>query len=262
MEHTAQRNPIKLFVVGSGFGVPFSSAAPFPLKLETWLRMAKLEYELVVENDTRKGPKKKTPWIVDGDLAMGDSELIIAYLKRTYGVDPDAELSAEERAIAVAWHRLFEEHYHQAYEHQLFFGRGGPERMDVFAQAVPAIMRPFFKAFFSRHLSRQLYARGVVRHGEETLIAMAKADLDAASAFLGEKQFFLGDKPRTIDACVFGFLGVSIYVEGDNPLFRYAASLDNLVRYTERMQARFFPETLPKAKRAPAAAARSIEQAS
>jgi hypothetical protein len=33
-------------------------------------------------------------------------------------------------------------------------------------------------------------------------------------------------------------------VEGDNPLFRYAASQPKLVRYCEQMRARYFPETL------------------
>ena len=75
---------------------------------------------------------------------------------------------------------------------------------------------------------------------------MGKADLDAASTFLGDKPYFLGDEPATIDATVFGFLGVSAYVEGDNPLFNHAASLDNLMAYCERMRARYFPETLAK----------------
>ena len=39
-------------------------------------------------------------------------------------------------------------------------------------------------------------------------------------------------------------LGVTIYVEGDNPLYRHAASLGNLVAFTERMRSRSFPETL------------------
>ncbi len=35
-----QNEAIKLFVIGGGWGVPFASSAPFPLKLETWLRMS------------------------------------------------------------------------------------------------------------------------------------------------------------------------------------------------------------------------------
>ena len=44
-----------------------------------------------------------------------------------------------------------------------------------------------------------------------------------------------------VTACV---SGVSVYVNGDNPLFSYAASLENLKRYCERLRAQYFPETL------------------
>lgn len=82
------------------------------------------------------------------------------------------------------------------------------------------------------------------RHSEQVIIDQAKADLDALSELLGEQLFFLGDQPSSIDACVFGFLGVSLYVAGDNPLYRYGTSLENLMRYCEYMRARYFPETL------------------
>ena len=69
----------------------------------------------------------------------------------------------------------------------------------------------------------------------------------APSRLLGENRYFLGDRPSSIDACVFGFLGVTVYVEGDNPLFSHAASLANLKRYCERMRAEYFPETVVEA---------------
>jgi glutathione S-transferase len=236
---------IKLFMVGTGWGLPFKTSAPFPLKLETWLRIAGLEYEVEIANNPGKGPKKKSPWIEDGDVRMGDSELIIAYLKDKHGVDPDAPLSAEQRALSVAVHRMFEEHYHQAFEHELFFGRGGRERLKEFAKQLPPVLSQVFPFVFMSQLSKQLYARGLGRHDPEQIVAMGKADLDAASTLLGDKPFFLGDEPCGLDACAFGFLGVTVYVEGDNPLFNHAASLTNLFDYCERMRQRFFPETIP-----------------
>jgi glutathione S-transferase len=240
----AQAEPLRLFVMGGGWGVPFRTSSPFPLKLEAWLRMTGIRYELVVENDPGKGPKKKSPWIVDVGTRIGDSELIIAYLKDRYCVDPDAGMTADERALALAWHRTFEEHYHQAFEHELFLGRGGNERLTEFVATLPALVRTLVRGRIASQLRRQLYARGLGRHDPATIVAMGKADLDAADAFLGDKAYFLGDVARTVDAAVFGFLGASIYVPGDNPLFRHAASLRRLVAYTERMRERFFPETL------------------
>ena len=238
------KQPIRVFMFGSGWGIPFPTAAPFPLKLATWLRMTGLEHEIVVENNSGKGPKKKSPWIEDGEVRMGDSELIIRYLGEKYGVDPDASLSPGDRALALAWRRLFEEHYHQAFEHHLFFGPGGSERFRELTGTMPPVVRSIAPALIRSRFRKQLYARGIGRHEEKDITAMGKADLDAASTFLGDRAYFLGDEPCGLDACVFGFLGVTIYVKGDNPLYRHAASLANLAAYTERMRARYFPETL------------------
>jgi glutathione S-transferase len=237
------KQPVRLFVLGPGWGIPFPTAAPFPLKLATWLRITGIEHEIVIENNPGKGPKKKSPWIEDGEVRIGDSELIIGYLSRKHGVDPDRGLSPQDRALALAWRRTFEEHYHQTFEHQLFFGRGGADRMREFASTMPPLMRPIVPPMMLRQYRNQLFARGVGRHEDADVVAMGQADLDAAAVFLGDRPYFLGDEPTGIDACVFGFLGVSIYVEGDNPLYRHAASLPNLVAYTERLRARYFPET-------------------
>jgi glutathione S-transferase len=235
---------LRVFAFCSGWGVPFNTAAPFPLKLETWLRLAGIPYEFVVANDPGKGPKGKSPWIEYGTVRMGDSSLIIEYLERAFGVDLDRHLDEEQKAIAMCVQRMLEEHYHQCFEHQLFFGKGGEDRLMELASTMPIPVRWLVPTVLKRTFTKQLYERGMGRHAEEVIIGQAKQDLDALSVLLGDKPYFLGDKPSSIDACVFGFLGVSLYVDGDNPLYRYAASIDNLVRYCERMQQRFFPETL------------------
>ena len=237
---------IRLFAFGSGWGIPFDTAAPFPLKLATWLRMAQLPFEFVVANDPSKGPKGKSPWIEVGSTRMGDSTLIIAHLAERFDIDLDAHVAPGQRALTVAVQRMLEEHYHQCFEHQLFFGKGGQDRLHGFAATMPIPLRWLVPTVLKRAFGKQLYARGMGRHSEEVIVAQGKADLDALSELLGDKAYFLGDQPSSIDACIFGFLGVSLYVEGDNPLFQHGAALDNLMRYCERMRARYFPETLSK----------------
>jgi glutathione S-transferase len=237
-------DPIRVFVFGTGWGVPFPTSGPFPLKLCAWLRMAKIEHEIVIENDPRKGPKGKSPWIEHGGTRMGDSSIIITHLSERFGVDLDAHLGADERARALMIQRTIEEHFHQAFEHQLFLGRGGAERLTEFASTLPTVLRWIVPRVMLKQLRTQLHARGLGRHDESEIIAQGKADLDALSRLLGENEYVLGDRPSSIDACVFGFLGVTIYVKGDNPLFAHAASLENLKRYCERMRARYFPETV------------------
>lgn len=241
---TKTKETIRLFAFATGWGVPFETAAPFPLKLAAWLRMAKIPYEFVIANDPSKGPKGKAPWIEIGATRMGDSALIIETLSERFGVALDSHLSPADRALATSVQRMLEEHYHQCFEHQLFFGVGSDERLAEFAAMLPIPLRWLVPTVLKRAFRKQLHARGMGRHSEEVIVAQGKADLDALSEMLGDKPYFLGDQPSSIDACIFGFLGVSVYVEGNNPLFRHAASLDNLVKYCERMRAEYFPETV------------------
>jgi glutathione S-transferase len=244
MANSGSVEKVRLFALGSGWGVPFPTGAPFPLKLATWMRMADVPFEVVVENNPGKGPKGKSPWIEHGDVRMGDSTLIIEHLARERSVDLDRHLDPTQRATAVAIQRMLEEHYHQCFEHQLFFGEGGEERGAEFAASLPVPLRWIILPLFKRAFAKQLHARGMGRHPEEVIIAQGKADLDALDALLGEGPYFFGDRPSAIDACVFGFLGVTVYVKGDNPLFGHAAGKKNLLRYCERMRKRYFPETL------------------
>lgn len=237
-------DPLRLYGFCSGWGVPFETAAPFPLKVATWLRMAGLPYEFVEANDPSKGPTGKSPWIERGDLRMGDSTLIIDRLGREHGVDLDAHLDAGQRAAATAVQRMLEEHYHQCFEHQLFFGLGGEARLRELAGTMPPPIRWLLPTVLRRAFGKQLYARGMGRHPESVIVQQGTEDLDALATLLGDGEFFFGDRPSSVDACVFGFLGVTVYVEGDNPLFRHAARDERLFAYCERMRARYFPETL------------------
>lgn len=241
-DHSFDR--IQLFAFGTGWGIPFATAAPFPLKLATWLRLAEIPFDFVVANDPGKGPKGKSPWIEYGAVRMGDSTLIIKHLQEQFDIDLDAHLDVSQKALATCVQRMLEEHYHQCFEHQLFFGRGGEGRLREFASTMPYPLRLLVPIVLRRAFSKQLYARGMGRHDEDVIIAQGKADLDALAELLGEQPYMFGDRPSSIDACVFGFLGVSVYVTGDNPLYRHSASLDNLIHYCERMRARYFPETL------------------
>lgn len=105
----AAHAPIKLFQFPRMFGIP--NVSPFCCKLETWLRIARVPYEVVDTGDPRKAPKGKLPFIEDAGVRIGDSSLIVDHLVKTRGVDPDARLSASQRATALLVQRMLEEHY-------------------------------------------------------------------------------------------------------------------------------------------------------
>ena len=86
---------IKLHQLTRLWGLPDLSQAC--VKLETWLRMTGIPYE-IEPADFSVAPKGKVPYIVDGGALIGDSTLIVEHLKRAYSRDPDAWLSPSERA--------------------------------------------------------------------------------------------------------------------------------------------------------------------
>jgi glutathione S-transferase len=90
---------LRVFTFTPDWGLP--SAGPFAIKLLAWLELTGIPYEQAFEDNPRKGPKGKNPWIeLDGEL-IGDSELIIEHLSKRHGVDLDAGLTNEQKAIAV-----------------------------------------------------------------------------------------------------------------------------------------------------------------
>src|SRR5262245_57526176 len=91
--------PIKLFQFPRLFPIP--NLSPFCCKLETWLRIAGIPYDIVDTPNPRKGPKRKLPFIQDAGLRMGDTSVIIAHLTKTRGIDPDARLDRSQRATAI-----------------------------------------------------------------------------------------------------------------------------------------------------------------
>jgi glutathione S-transferase len=230
---------LRVFTFSPHWGLP--SAGPFAIKLLAWLELAKIPYEQVIEDNPSKGPKGKNPWIeLDGE-PMGDSELIIDFLSEKYGVDLDAGLNAEQKAIGLAWRRAFEEHFHQVLEWELFVHPAGAAyiRKALVAQ-MPPVIGPLIFSVLSSRLSKQLYARGLARHTPDVIAAKGRADVDAVSAFLGDRPFLLGDQPGIADTAVFGQLAPLVYWPMQTPVASHAKTLRNVVAYCERMRERCF----------------------
>ena len=98
---------IKLYQFNPAWGLP--NPSPFCMKVETYLRMVGLPYEVVNGTMPFKAPKKKLPYIEDGARIVADSGFIIDYLKKTYGDKLDQNLSPVELTTAHMLRRTFEE---------------------------------------------------------------------------------------------------------------------------------------------------------
>ncbi len=239
--------PIKLFQFPRLFDIP--NLSPFCCKLETWLRIAGIPYEVVDTLDPRKGPRKKVPFIEDRGRRIADTSLIIEHLVASRGVDPDAGLTASERAIATLVQRTLEEHYAFVLVYTHLVHEQGTRHTDVRFDAIPPLVRAFVARASRKHIDRMLWYQGLSRHSHEQIMASAIADWRAVLQVMSDGPFFFGDVPTTIDAIVFGALASSTLTPIETPVRDFMRAEPRLVAYAERMRARFFPELAPKTQR-------------
>jgi glutathione S-transferase len=171
---TAVNAPIRLFQFPRMLGIP--NLSPFCCKLETWLRIARIPYEVVDTPDPRKRPKRKLPFIEDAGARIADTSLIVDHLVRTRGVDPDARLSDSQRAIALLVQRTLEEHYAFVLAYTHLVRPEGLKHTRARFDALPAILRPLIGNIVRRRIKQILWQQGILRHSHEDIVECALQD--------------------------------------------------------------------------------------
>jgi hypothetical protein len=83
--------------------------SPFAAKLQTYLCLFGIKHELISEPLPDAGPSGKVPFISVGNTQMADSGLIINHLKHKLR-DPDAHLTAEQKALVQVVQGTLEDH--------------------------------------------------------------------------------------------------------------------------------------------------------
>jgi glutathione S-transferase len=232
--------PIKLFQFPRMFGIP--NISPYCCKLETWLRITGIPYEVVDTSDPRRGPKGKLPFIEDAGVRIGDSSLIIEHLTRTRGVDPDARLKASQRVSELLVQRTLEEHYAFIILYTHFVRAEGWRHTRANFDSVPAFVRPLVTSMVRGRMKKLLWSQGVLRHSDEQIIESGLRDWRAVVEVMSDGPFFFGEEPTGIDAIVFGALATTVLTPIESPIRDFLRSQPACVAYAERMRARFFPE--------------------
>jgi len=108
--------------------------------------------------------------------------------------------------------------------------------MGVFiASSTPNIMTSFFTA--------PQYVKFYFRFREEVR-AIGISDLEALSAWLGNKPYMMGSAPCPLDSTVFGFLALFFYAFPEDYYFRVEAEkrFPNLKAYAERIKNTYWPD--------------------
>ena len=221
--------------------------SPYPIKLETFMRMAGIKYE--ADFAKPMSAKGKSPWMTLNGEDVADSQLCIEHLQKHFGekADLSRHLSAKERAEARAMRAVLEDHLYFCFVMEKWiFGKRSDILKNMAPLPGPGFLHNFILGRVAGNLKKQCEGQGIGRHSPEQIRAMAKEDLKTISDYLGEKPFMMGDQPTEIDCVVFGFTTPIFYTvkEGDkDALLKYVEEeCANLKAHNDRIKEKYYSD--------------------
>ncbi len=231
---------ITLHQFSPNWGIP--NASPFCMKLETYLRMAEIPHAVVYEDTLDKAPKQKMPYIEDEGQKIGDSNLIIEYLKEKYGDRTDAHLSPSDQGISLAMRRLIDENLYwcMVYSRWMDEPNWSITRAAYFDK-LPPVVKQILPGVLRKGVLKSLEGHGMGKHTRDEIYGIGCRDLIALSGFLSDKPFFFGDRPTLLDATAYATVYNFLKVPMQSPLRTQSQQLSNLVAFCDRMTQRYYP---------------------
>jgi len=232
---------LKVYHLPGAWGLP--TVSPFCLKLDAFLRIAEIEHRSETAATPFGGPKKKAPWIEYQGQILGDSTLIIDFLKRAFAVDPDAHLTSQQRATSVAIQRLVEENLYWAMVYDRWVrDENWPLLKQTVLGSIPAPIRAVLAPLARRGVRKQLAAQGMGLHSSEEIEMIAAKDIAALADLLGEQEWYFGHRISACDATVYSLLANIAFVEFASPMKAMIGGHPNLMTWLERFRDELYPE--------------------
>jgi glutathione S-transferase len=215
----------------------------FCSKLETYLRMSKIEYR-ISETLPIFAPFGKLPYIEHDGQKIADSRIIIDYLQRHYGDRLDQGLSGQQKAQALAWQRLLEEHLYWVCMYSRWQTQVENWRINKQAlfQSVPHHFADLVANLYRWRIKSQIRGQGIGRLPREQVFELGRQDVAALAAALEDRSYLLGEQPSSVDASAYGVLINLLACPVASPVKVYALAQPALVDYCRRMHVRYFPE--------------------
>lgn len=223
------------------WGLP--SPSPFCLKVETFIRMASIEYCVESRTTPYKTPRSQLPFIKDEGQEIPDSEAILAYLDKHYELSLDEFLSEKDLAIGIAVKRLCEHHLYWALFYSRWYDKQDWSKIKKeFFSSVPLIFRSTVSGLARKSALISLNRQGFGRLPRETVYEKGQQDIDALAIILGDNNYMLGHQPSSYDASAFGVLANILYPPFSTNLKSALRQRPNLIAYCERMKSIYFSE--------------------
>jgi glutathione S-transferase len=216
------------------FGVADNNG--YGLKVFAFLRLASVPFQHEHIFDASDAPRGQLPYIVDGHDRVGDSDTIISYVSRKYGVTLDAELSPAQRTADLLTTRTLDDLYWV-----MSYSRWKDERYwhqfrDALKHEHPNLTdEGLMKA--KEFNAQRYYYQGIGRFEPEAAMARGLADLAALATLVPPHGYVHGDKPTSIDAAIYGFVANIYFYDIKTPLKEFVVSRSSLAEHCRAIHA-------------------------
>lgn len=209
-----------------------SSLSPFCIKVEVFLKLAKLPYEVKVELNPNKGPKGKMPFIRVENKTISDSTFIVNHLIERFELH---HLKASDPASLSMKHMVEESLYFILLHSRWIEGDSFKHLQKDFIPLFPKYLgRPALQ-LIRYNLLKQSRAQGIGRHSQAEINQMASDMIHALSEHLGSQYYFSGEDPTALDATVYSFLVTILKQPFRTFLKEEVSEYTNLIEYVKRM---------------------------
>ena len=226
---------ITLYSYPELFGVADNNG--YGLKVFAFMRLAGVAFVHEHIFDASAAPRGQLPYIVDDGETIGDSEAIIAHLKRKYALAIDAGLDAARRDRDLLVTRLLDDLYwvmsYSRWKDERYF----PAFRDALLREHPQLTIEGLRKAQEFNFQRYYYA-GIGRFAPEAAYARGVADLGVLARLVPADGYVNGPQPTSIDAGIYGFIANIWFFDIDTPLKRFVAAHGNLVRHCEAIHAK------------------------
>ena len=153
----------------------------------------------------------------------------------------DSFLTAEQKALAHLTTKSLDENLYWCLVHSRWMRDDTwPIVNETFFGDMPFPLRLFLPNMIKKGVKKNLYGQGIGRHSNDEILDIADKSFIALSTLLADKEYLFGDQACSFDAAVYAMLCQFISVDFYNEFNALARKHQNLVKYCERIENKFY----------------------
>jgi len=211
------------------FGVADNNG--YGLKVYAFLKLAGVPFRHEHIFNASQAPRGQLPYIDDDGTIVGDSETILAYVTKKYGVTLDAALTPAQRATNLMVTRTLDDLYWVMSYSRWKDERYWPAFRDALLREHPSNVTEEGLLKAKEFNAQRYHYQGIGRYQPDAAMARGLADLGALADLIPASGYVHGDKPTSIDAGIYAFIANIYFYDIDTPLKQFVVAHDKLVRY-------------------------------